>query len=82
MHMPQACIFAARPDHNPDIILVDAGSNRLSNRLFRAQVTLTRGSGQTVVGIRPGGTSCEFPINWIGVARKIRQILTSAPAIR
>lgn len=82
MRMPQACIFAARPDPNPDIILIDSGSNRLSDRLFRAQVTLTRGSGQTIIRIRPGGTSYEFPINWMGVVRKIRRVLTTAPDIR
>jgi hypothetical protein len=82
MRMPQACIFAARPDRNPDIILVDSDSNRLSNRLFRAQVTLRRGPGQTIIRIRPGGTSCEFPINWMGIVRKIRRVLTTAPDIQ
>jgi hypothetical protein len=56
--------------------------NRLSNQIFRAQMTLTRRSGQTVIRIRPGGTSSEFPINWIGLARKIRHVLASAPGIR
>jgi hypothetical protein len=82
MRMPQACLFAAEPDQNPDTILVSIGSSRLSNRFFRAQVTLTRPSGQTVIRIRPGGTSSEFPINALGIARKIRQVLASAPGIR
>ena len=82
MRMPQACLFAAEPNRNPDTILVSIGSSRLSNRFFRAQVTLTRPSGQTVIRIRPGGTSSEFPINALGVARKIRQVLASAPDIR
>jgi hypothetical protein len=82
MRMPQACLFAARPDQDPDIILVGSSSNRLSDRLFRAQVTLTRGSGQTVIRIRPGGTSYEFPINWMGIVRKIRRVLATAPDIR
>jgi hypothetical protein len=82
MRMPQACIFAAEPDQDPDTILISTGSNRLSNQIFRAQVTLTRRSGQTVIRIRPGGTSTEFPINWIGLARKIRHVLASAPSIR
>jgi hypothetical protein len=82
MRMPQACIFAAEPDQDPGTILVSTGSNRLSNQIFRAQVTLTRRSGQTVIRIRPGGTSSEFPINWIGLARKIRHVLASAPGIR
>jgi len=80
MRMPQACLFAAEPNQNPDIILVSIGSSRLSNRFFRAQVTLTRPAGQTVILIRPGGTSSEFPINALGIARKIRQVLGSALA--
>jgi hypothetical protein len=81
MRMPQACLFAAEPNHDPDTILVSTGSSRLSSRFFRAQVTLTRLSGQTVIRIRPGGTSSEFPINALSIARKIRQVLASAPGI-
>jgi hypothetical protein len=82
MRMPQACLLAAQPDHDPDTILVSIGSSRLSNRFFRAQVTLTRPAGRTVIRIRPGGTSSEFPVNALGIARKIRQVLASAPGIR
>jgi hypothetical protein len=78
MRMPQGCLFAAEPGQGPDTILVSTGSSRLSNRLFRAQVTLTRRPGQTVIRIRPGGTSSEFPVNALGIARKIRQVLASA----
>jgi hypothetical protein len=78
MRMPQACLFAAEPNQDRDTILVCFGSNRLSNRFFRAQVTLTRPSGQTVIRIRPGGTSSEFPVNAFGLVRKIRQVLASA----
>ena len=82
MRMPQACLFAAEPSQDPDTILVSTGSSRLSNQLFRAQVTLTRPPGQTVIRIRPGGTSSEFPINALGIARKIRHVLATAPGIR
>jgi hypothetical protein len=82
MRMPQACLFAAKPTRDPDTILVSTGSNRLSNRLFRAQVTLTRPSGQTVIRIRPGGTSSEFPINALRITRKIRQVLANARSLR
>jgi hypothetical protein len=81
MRMPQACLFAAEPGHDPDTILVSIGCNRLARRFFRAQVTLTRPSGQTVIRIRPGGTSSEFPVNALGIARKIRQVLVSATGI-
>jgi hypothetical protein len=80
MRMPQACLFAAEPNQNPDTILVSIGSSRLSRRFFRAQVTLTRSGGRTVILIRPGGTSSEFPINALGIARKIRRVLASALA--
>ncbi len=82
MRMPQACLFPAQPNRNPDTILVSTGTGRLSNRFFRAQVTLTRPRGQTVIQIRPGGTSSEFPINALGIARKIRHVLANAPGIR
>jgi hypothetical protein len=82
MRMPQGCLFAAEPNQDPDTILVTAGSSRLSSRLFRAQVTLTRPPGRTVIRIRPGGTSSEFPVNALGIARKIRHVLASAPDIR
>ena len=78
MRMPQACLFAAEPNQDPDTILVSIGSSRF----FRAQVTLTRPPGQTVIRIRPGGTSSELPINALGIARKIRHVLASAPGIR
>ena len=51
-------------------------------RALRAEVTLTRPSGQTVIRIRPGGTSSEFPVNALGIARKIRQVLATAFGIR
>ena len=82
MRMPQACFFAAEPDEDPDTILVSTGSNRLSSQIFRAQVTLTRRSGQTFIRITPSGLSLDYAINSRGIARKIRQVLASAPDIR
>jgi hypothetical protein len=80
--MPQGCLFAAEPSQDSDTILVSFGSNRLSSRFFRAQVTLTRPSGQTTIRIRPGGTSSEFPVNALGIARKIRKVLATTPGLR
>lgn len=82
MRMPQACLFAAEPNQDPDTILVSTGSNRLFNRFVRAQVTLARPSGETVIRIRPGGTSSEFPINALRITRKIRRVLANAPCLR
>ena len=78
MRMPRMAIFAAEPNQNPDTILVSIGSGRLSNRFFRAQVTLTRRSGQTFIRITPSGLTLDYGINSLGIARKIRQVLTSA----
>lgn len=80
MRMPQFCLFAAEPNQDRDSILVSIASNPLFNRLFRAQVTLTRSAGQTAIRIRPGGTSFEFPINMLGTARKIREVLARTSA--
>ncbi len=77
LRMPQACLFAAEPNQDPDTILVTMGSSPVSSRLFRAQVTLSRPPGQTVIRIRPGGTSAEYPINALGIARKISHVLAS-----
>jgi hypothetical protein len=53
MRMPQACIFAAQPDRDRDTILVSTGSSRLSNQIFRAQVTLTGARGRPSSGSAP-----------------------------
>jgi hypothetical protein len=82
MRMPQGCPFAAEPNQDPDTILVSTGSNRLSNRFFRAQVTLTRPAGQTVIRIGPRGTSSEYPINVLRITREIGQVLANAPSLR
>jgi hypothetical protein len=78
MRMPRMAIFAAELSQNPDTILVGTGADRL----FRAQVTLIRRSGQTHIRIIPSGVSLDFGINSLGIARKIRQVLASAPDIR
>jgi hypothetical protein len=78
MRMPRMAIFAAEPNQNPDTILVGTGASRV----FRAQVTLTRRSGQTFIRITPSGLSLDYAINSRGIARKIRQVLASAPDIR
>ncbi len=62
--------------------LAPAARRMSSIRVPSAQVTLTRPRGQTVIQIRPGGTSSEFPINALGIARKIRHVLANAPGIR
>lgn len=82
MRIPQNCIANPSPG-GPDEIVVATGSNHpIRAHLIRAQVTLIRRSGQTQVRIRPGGTSWEFPINWFGIARKIREALLDVPSLQ
>jgi hypothetical protein len=72
----------AGPDQ-PDTILVATGSNRV----FRAEVVITRHSGQTLIEARPGGLPGTWPgglklVNRLGVARKVHQVLRAAPGLR
>jgi hypothetical protein len=66
------------PDQ-PDTILVATGSNRL----FRAEVVITRHFGHTVIEVHPGGLPGTFPgglklINRVWIARKTHQVLVTA----
>jgi hypothetical protein len=64
-----------RPGH-PDTVVVGTGSNRL----FRAQVKLTRGPGATRLHISPGGIGPVPRVtNRIGIARRVVQALDAAP---
>jgi hypothetical protein len=67
----------------PDTILVGTGSNRV----FRAEVTISRHSGRTLIDVRPGGLPGSWPgglrlVNRLGIARKAHQILGVAPGLR
>jgi hypothetical protein len=60
-----------RPDH-PDDIVVGRGSNRV----FRAQVRLSRGASETVLHVRPGGLSLvPWLVNRLWVAHRVRRVL-------
>ena len=68
---------------SPDTILVGTGSNRV----FRADLAISRHSGQTIVHIRPGGLPGTWPggiqlINAAGIARKVSQVLQAAPGLQ
>jgi hypothetical protein len=67
-----------KPDQ-PDTILVGTGSSRL----FRAQVTISRDTGQTTLRITPGGLPGTWAgglrlINRLRIARKVGQALQAA----
>jgi hypothetical protein len=67
-----------RPDH-PDSIVVRPGSNRF----LRAQVKLSRSSGETTLHVSPGGLSLVPRLtNRLGIERKILQVLHDAPSLQ
>lgn len=66
-----------RPDH-PDTIVVGVGSARL----FRAQVTVSQHSGQTVLHVTAGGISLPVRLsNRFWIAEKVRRALQAAPRL-
>ena len=59
----------------PDTILVGTGSNRL----FKAQLTISRNaSGRTDVRISPGGLGWETIVNSLRIVPKVRRVLSDA----
>jgi hypothetical protein len=67
----------------PGTIVVATGSDRF----FRAQVTISRDSGQTTLHIKPGGLPGVWPgllrlINRLTVARTVRNVLRGATSLR
>jgi hypothetical protein len=77
----------ADPDNNavldqPDSVLVGTGSNRV----FRAEVAISRPSGQTVIDVSPGGLPGSWPgglklINRVLIARRVYQVLETATGL-
>lgn len=62
----------------PGKIVVGTGSTRL----FRAQVTLSPDSGQTVLHVLAGGLSLLVKLaNRLWIARKVRRVLQAAPSL-
>jgi hypothetical protein len=77
MRMSRTPLGRPHPD-DPDTILVGIGSDRV----FRAQVTLTHRAGRSWVRIDPGGlTAVPVLVNSLGIARQIRRILSAAPSL-
>jgi len=50
-----------------------------SNRVVKAQVTITPRGGRTELRISPGGMTWDLLINTLGVARKVRRVLANSP---
>lgn len=66
-----------------DTILVGTGSNRV----FRAEVAISRHPGQTLIDVRPGGLPGTWPgglklVNRLWIARKAHLVLLVAFAHR
>jgi hypothetical protein len=66
-----------QPDQ-PDQIMVGTGSNRM----VRAQVTITRRNGQSIIRITPGGVAGELIMNTFGIARHVQRVLANSPWVR
>jgi hypothetical protein len=66
-----------RPDH-PDTIVVGTGSTRL----VRAQVRISHDAGETILHVSPGGLGLLTLTNRLWIARKVRQVLRTAPSLR
>jgi hypothetical protein len=62
----------------PGRIVVGTGSTRL----FRAQVTISSHSGQTVLHVVPGGLTLPVRLtNRLWIAEKVRRVLQAAPSL-
>jgi hypothetical protein len=58
-----------------------------SNRVFRAEVAISRHPGQTVIDVRPGRLSGTWPggvklVDRLWIVRKAHQVLLAAPDLR
>jgi hypothetical protein len=63
----------------PGKIVVGTGSTRL----FRAEVTISRHSGQTVLHVITGGLSLLVRLtNRLWIAERVRRVLQAAPSLR
>jgi hypothetical protein len=66
-----------RPD-KPDMIVVGTGSTRL----FRAEVTISRRSEETVLHVIAGGYGPMVrPLNRFWIAERVRRVLQTAPGL-
>lgn len=64
--------------HLPDKVVVGTGSTRL----FRAQVTISRHSGETDLRVLAGGISLPVRLtNRLWIAKKVRRVLQAAPSL-
>jgi hypothetical protein len=71
-------VGSPRPNH-PDSVVVGTGSNRL----FRAQVRLSRRPGETILHVSPGGIGpAPRLINGLWIVRKVLKVLRAAPSLR
>ena len=70
-------IGGPRRDH-PDMIVVGMGSTRL----FRVQVKISHRAEETVLQVSPGGLGWPRLTNAFLIARKVRQVLETAPDLR
>ena len=66
--------FQGPHEGRPNTIVVGTGDDRA----VKAQVTITPRGGQTKLRIRPSGITLTFVLNTFGIARKVREVLSSS----
>lgn len=71
-------LIPGKPDPGgPDSILVGAGSDRVR----RVQLQVDRSGGQTRIRVEPAGLSWLRLINTVGIGRRVRRALVTAPGL-
>lgn len=70
-------MYQAEHEGQPNMIVVGTGSNRV----VKAQVTITPRGGQTELRISPRGLTWDWALNNFGVARKVKQVLATSPSL-
>lgn len=76
LQLSVSSFFAPAKQAQPDEIVVSLG-----NSVLRAQVSIARQAEGTAIQVRPGGLLSIWLINEFGVARRVRQVLRSAPSL-
>jgi hypothetical protein len=60
---------------DPEVVIVQTSS------AFRAYLRIVCRGGVSELRVRPGGLVWNLPINTLGIARKVNQVLRESPAL-
>lgn len=73
--MPRSPFFGRPRPAGPELIMVSSGM------MTRAQVTVVPRPGGTDLKVTPGGVLSDLLMNTLGIARRVREVLQSDPAL-